>query len=406
MATTFKTFLNNDVTTTKTLLHEAIPITGAIVSGTYDQGGLNASGTPSEFNIKNYSHGMFQSVFDYPYLSSSANHIFDISVGISTNSALSGNIYTTTRRQQEKKIAMYNQMAQVLMGHDKDGNIQRFDRDGNLADATDDKMDEVIFLNFSRLLVKDEIKKGSFQLKLGTQPVFKLGPGLKEKGGQNHILTIKDTNAQNDFRINSPAGEYGILSASHSDTANGQGLNHGHSGSILSDKVGLVFYQAGVVVLTASIFNGASTGSNDNRGLLNQAVSMSIDGGHGVGTIPDHGTVSASIDQMLTGSKIQHIANNFRRRTLDISFNNTTELNSTVYFCRANHNEFNYSANPTYLSSSKIVVKDVPTDMPISYVTSVGLYSPDNELMAVAKLSEPLRKDPTNELTLRVRLDY
>lgn len=409
MATTFKTFLNNDVTTTKTLLHEAIPITGAIVSGTYDQGNLNASGAPSEFNIKNYSHGMFQSVFDYPYLSSSANHIFDISVGISPNSALSGNIYTTTRRQQEKKIAMYNQMAQVLMGHDKDGNIQRFDRDGNLADAAEDKMDEVIFLNFSRLLVKDEIKKGSFQLKLGTQPIFKLGPGLKETGGQNHILTIKDTNAQNDFRINSPAGEYGILSASHSDTANGQGMNHGHSGSILSDKVGLIFYQAGVCVLTASIFNGAATGSNDNRGLLNQAVSMSIGGAHAAGDATKHnvaGTVSASIDQMLTGSKIQHIANNFRRRTLDISFNNTTELNSTVYFCRANHNEFNYSANPTYLNESKIVVKDVPTDMPISYVTSVGLYSPDNELMAVAKLSEPLRKDPTNELTLRVRLDY
>ena len=86
--------------------------------------------------------------------------------------------------------------------------------------------------------------------------------------------------------------------------------------------------------------------------------------------------------------------------------NNTIELNSTVYFCRAHHNEFNYSANPTYLQSSKIRVKDVPSDMPISYVTSVGLYSPDNELMAVAKLSEPLRKDPTNELTLRVRLDY
>ena len=61
MATTFKTFLNNDVTTTKTLLHEAIPVTGAIVSGTY---GFE-NGT--ETNIKNYSHGMFQSVFDYPF---------------------------------------------------------------------------------------------------------------------------------------------------------------------------------------------------------------------------------------------------------------------------------------------------------------------------------------------------
>ena len=143
-------------------------------------------------------------------------------------------------------------------------------------------------------------------------------------------------------------------------------------------------------------------------GLLDSAVSMSIGGGPTGDANGNYtaGTVSASINQMLTGSKIENFANNLRRRIHNISFNNTTELNSTVYFCRANHNEFNYSANPTYLSDSEIRVKDVPNDMPIAYVTSVGLYSPDNELMAVAKLSEPLRKDPTNELTLRVRLDY
>ena len=154
MATTFKTFLNNDITTTKTLLHEAIPITGAIVSGTYDNGHAaeGAAGTPStEFNIKNYSHGMFQSVFDYPHLSSSANHIFDIAVGYSTGSALSGNVKSVNRVQQEKKISMYNQMAQVLMGHDKNGNIQRFDNDGQLTVGEETgKMNEVIFLNFSR----------------------------------------------------------------------------------------------------------------------------------------------------------------------------------------------------------------------------------------------------------------
>ena len=57
MATTYKTFMNNDVATTRTLLHEAIPITGTIASGTY-----------SDNNIKTYAHGMFQSVYDYPLL--------------------------------------------------------------------------------------------------------------------------------------------------------------------------------------------------------------------------------------------------------------------------------------------------------------------------------------------------
>ena len=85
MATTFKTFLNNDIAATRTMLHEAIPITGSLVSGTY---GGNTIALGSEPHIKSYSHGMFQSVYDYPYLSSSANHIFDIAIGVSTKGAL------------------------------------------------------------------------------------------------------------------------------------------------------------------------------------------------------------------------------------------------------------------------------------------------------------------------------
>ncbi len=81
MASTFKNFLNNDIASTRTLLHEAIPITGSIISGTYRE---TSGGTDdNETNIKNYSHGHFQSVFDYPHLSSSANHIFDITMGYS-----------------------------------------------------------------------------------------------------------------------------------------------------------------------------------------------------------------------------------------------------------------------------------------------------------------------------------
>jgi hypothetical protein len=68
--------------------------------------------------------------------------------------------------------------------------------------------------------------------------------------------------------------------------------------------------------------------------------------------------------------------------------------------------KYNYSANPTYLSGGEMRVKNVPSDNPVAYITTIGLYSSTNELLATAKLSEPLRKDPTNELTLRVRLDY
>ena len=105
-------------------------------------------------------------------------------------------------------------------------------------------------------------------------------------------------------------------------------------------------------------------------------------------------------------SSISGACDALRNRIQNIYFANTTELNSTVYFCRANANEFNYSSNPTYLTASQIRVKETRTDEPVSYATTVGLYGANNELLASAKLSEPLKKTPANEFTLRVRLDY
>jgi len=362
MATTFKSFLSNDVVSTRTLLHEAIPLTGTIVSGTYGQ----------DENIKDYSHGMFQSIYDYPYLSSSANHIFDITAGYSATSGLSG---TANVVQQSKKINIYNQMAQILVGHDITGGIRLFDQDGDIA-AGGRKMETAFFLNFSRLLTKDEIKKGSFTLSLVTG-------GFPDNA--NQALTIGDYGAANEYRVNSPAGEYAILYTSSATPDVNSGFGH-------------LYYQAGIAVITGGIFAREDTNTGHLKGTIGNAFD---------GFGPLHASFdTGSIERVLTGSALSASADGLRNRITNVSFNNTTELNSTIYFCRVNHNDFNYSANPTYLSSSQIRVKNNTTDNPVSYITTIGLYSADNELLAVAKLSEPLKKDPTTEFTLRVRLDY
>ena len=66
MATVFKTFLNDDVVTSRTLLHEAIPITGSLVVCDNGNGQEGAYSGPhsSASNVKTYPHGMFQSVYD------------------------------------------------------------------------------------------------------------------------------------------------------------------------------------------------------------------------------------------------------------------------------------------------------------------------------------------------------
>ena len=362
---TYKALNDNDSVSTRTLLHEAIPLTGTIIIGTY-----------SDNNIKNYAHGMFQSVYDYPYLSSSANHIFDITVGIGSNSSL----YSSVSNQQSKKKNVYNQMAQILMGYDATGSVQRFDEDGDLI-AGGNKMDDTIIVPFSRLLNKDEIKKETFELKLGVSASYTSPFG--------NVITISDVGAATEYRANSPAGEYGILYA----TASNQELNASstHTASIGGSTywyAGLVYYQAGIMVLTASVFG-----------------SQLSDAGIG-GASLEFNSALEGIDAVLTGSEISGAADNFRNRIQNVQFNNTTELNSSIYFCRVNHNEFNYSSNSTYTSNSKIRVKDRTMDDPVSYITTVGLYNDSNELLAVAKRSEPLKKIPSREYKIRVRLDY
>jgi len=365
--------LSTDVITTKTLLHEAIPMTGAI----YKFG----TGSYIGENIKNFSHGQFQSVYDYPYLSSSANHIFDLAVGYDEACVFSG----SASIQNAKKINMYNSMAQVLLGYSKDTGefVERFESDLDVSD-NDNQMLSVFFVNFSRLLTKDQIKKGTFSMTLATG-------SWTDATTAGQVVTIADVSASdNQGTVSALGGEYGILYLSDSAAATELG----------TAAVGNIFYQAGIAVITASLFQAAQVAG---AAFEDHPEGASQDFSRQRG---DLGESCKSLLGVMTGSSISGACNALRHRITNIAFNNTTEINSNIFFCRVPWNKFNYSTNPTYVSGASIVVKNISSDIPISYITTVGMYSAAGELLATAKLSEPLRKDPTNELTLRVRLDY
>jgi hypothetical protein len=378
MATTFKTFLDDDIVSTRTLLHENIPLTGTIISS-------SVYGTN---NIKSYSHGMFQSVYDYPYLSSSANQLFDMTLGQAVGSPGSSSL--TNDPFCKKKINIYNQMAQVLVGHDTTGAIMQFDRDGNPATAGD-KFTSMFFLNFSRLLSKDEVKKGSFQMTLGID--------TSSANPFGTTCLVSDTSGSTNYLINSPAGEYGVLYT----TGISNGAYNPNYTADASKAVGFVFYQAGVVALSTAIF-AQSSSTSPSTSMADNSYGQIANGK--VLEMRGTGSVYTNIQTLFEDGSMNDANAALRNRIKNVTFNNSTELNSSIHFCRINHNEFNYSSNPTYLSGSKIRVKSKTSDAPVSYITTVGLYSPDNELLAVAKLSEPLKKDPTQEMILRVRLDY
>jgi hypothetical protein len=183
-----------------------------------------------------------------------------------------------------------------------------------------------------------------------------------------------------------------------------------------NDVVGLVFYDRGQVVLDmARVFSGSQHMSGTipamatSAALTNEGFTILGRPGYGNPTaklIPDF-VVSSSIDNI-----IDHIATTrFSSGTLTAAtFQNQTNINSTLIFCRATADEFNYSSNPTYTdSNNKIVVIDAgqeDTQRSFTFPTTVGLHDQFGNLLAVAKLSRPIEKNDEKDLTFRIRLDF
>ena len=93
--------------------------------------------------------------------------------------------------------------------------------------------------------------------------------------------------------------------------------------------------------------------------------------------------------------------------TSSFSLNSQETVTSDFVFCRARNAEFNYSENPSFISGSTgAVLYDLFVTNPTTYITTVGMYNDSNELLAVAKLSKPLKKDFTKEALIRVKLDF
>ena len=85
------------------------------------------------------------------------------------------------------------------------------------------------------------------------------------------------------------------------------------------------------------------------------------------------------------------------------------EITSRHYFVRATANNFNSTTNETFYTESvsgvKQVISGIRTD-PRVYITTVGLYNGNSELLAIAKLSKPILKSKSREALIKVKLDF
>ena len=81
-------------------------------------------------------------------------------------------------------------------------------------------------------------------------------------------------------------------------------------------------------------------------------------------------------------------------------------VSSRYFFTRVKNGDFNYTTNPSIIDANGNLLYTTLINNPQTYITTVGMYNDNNELLAVAKLSKPLVKDFTKEALIRIKLDY
>ena len=158
-------------------------------------------------------------------------------------------------------------------------------------------------------------------------------------------------------------------------------LNDDGEGNITSGsyKVGDIIYEHGIIILTSD-----GIPKLDGYGFATYGTSS-----YGVGDVE-------FINSFITSSNIT------------CSFSSTLTIYETQYKCTLRENEFNFSQNPTIISGSLNSGKiyNFATGSYFSpYVTTVGLYDNSYNLLAVAKLAQPLPTSAVTDTTILINLD-
>ena len=408
----YKTLSNQDISTARSTLNQLVDFIETDVSSSstrksyqvFVTGGVGPGVTSS----------LFQTVYDQDFSLSTANQLFDMTVGlnavgttvtnIQTDTDLAGKrLFPSTSIMMREKINIYRQYAQLLLG-DADSSFY-----APFADTTTaNRIDEALIMNVKRLFVRDGIKRETFAMRFyqtGALDTRDGGVAYANLNVTSHSgsAIFTDVGAASEKQFSQTGGPVGNLV----DASN------------TSRKVGLIFYNQGVVMLD---LKKVISGSQHVSGVISAMSNASyLDAAAGQTVIGDthHGQGARFIPEFLTSGSIDNIVDHFAGTRFSsgsntfMTFQNNTSINSTLVFCRATADEFNYSSNPTYVDlQGRIVVIDETvteteqTQKSFTFVTSVGLYDSTNQLLAVAKMSRPVEKNDEKDLTFRVRLDF
>jgi hypothetical protein len=215
---------------------------------------------------------------------------------------------------------------------------------------------QIYVINISRARYKQAIQPGSVNLSL--------------KSGSAVIYLTDDSNTTSLTRFIGENRVFYIISGSNGNAYTASAATSPYYGIMLPD-IGIIILDASgsLTPYITAASQSVAIASNNHRFLFN--------------------SISASAAS----------SNNFTAQSSEV-------ISSRYFFTRVKNSEFNYTTNPSIIDANGNLLYTTLINNPQTYITTVGMYNDNNELLAVAKLSKPLTKDFTKEALIRIKLDY
>ena len=270
----------------------------------------------------------------------------------------SGSLGATGVAGNRVAAGLYRQLSNTLLGP----NTNQF----TFAGSGDNITPEYVYaIAVSRTQLREKMDPGNWELHLSGSDTL-LG------SADARIKLIDDSGATTNPEVNQGGRVFNIVSGS---IASGTAVTNTGATDQPGGAYGLFYPDLGIIILNGPILNASSS--------LSTGTTSNDLGGNN----------DKFFTKIVGGSKFQA-----RREEV---------ITSQHYFCRIPNKEFNFSANPTYVTGSAGNFYNASFfKNPKSFVTQIGLYNNSNELLAIAKLSKPLLKSFSREAIIKVKLDF
>ena len=215
--------------------------------------------------------------------------------------------------------------------------------------------DDIYAVTINRARLRDKLDRGNWELVLS--------------GSAGETLRLIDDSGDVNQNSSNDAESYNVVSGSLA------------SGVYSATQIfGTVYPHRGVIILNPT----------------------AIDASASLGTVRTNSDAQNHLRLFtaISGAAVENTLDGFQAR-------NEEEVKSTFFFVRAKNAEYNFSNNPSYVTGSNgDLGQSTFIGDPKTYITTVGLYNNDNELLAIAKLSKPILKSFSNEILVKVKLDF